>query len=255
MLYGPHGSPKFGTVMGREGARHLSESDFEISVLDAEFSQKSGRLYPSKWAVRIPGAIYTVTPYFKDQEIVAPDATYWEGICTVEGESGKVGYAYVELTGYAEQSETDMAMRWAMGDRDAAALMGNLGSGSQIADDFVDGEVALENASEKMTDLLTRAVTGLAGNPFYVKHRERLEPVILAGLLNWDLSNGLVKSKNSDSRVFAYALRESLEQIVGAVALIVGGISWARRAIRECHEFYHGERNGENFEKWVVQNG
>ncbi|GAC1398018.1 MAG: lipocalin-like domain-containing protein [Chloroflexota bacterium] len=65
-------------------------------------------LYPSGWRVRAPdlGLDVVVRPTVQRQEMTdrfAPDQSYWEGSCTVEGtQRGRPvsGWAYTELAGY-----------------------------------------------------------------------------------------------------------------------------------------------------------
>ena len=95
-----------GTLVARDGATtHLSQQDFTVQVQDHWKSPHSGAVYPSRWAVTIPGAGLTleIEPYLADQEMNVSYA-YWEGAVRIRGQQDGqpvAGSGYVELTGYA----------------------------------------------------------------------------------------------------------------------------------------------------------
>ena len=85
----------------------LKLKDFSVKPLKYYKSKKSGAKYPSRWSIKIPSENLdlTVIPLLKDQELISTLKSlpiYWEGACKVEGSSS--GKAYVELTGYGEDS-------------------------------------------------------------------------------------------------------------------------------------------------------
>jgi predicted secreted hydrolase len=88
----------------------LTQSDFQVEVLDRWKSSRSGATYPSRWRVRvIPLNLELfVIPNLSDQELITEKSTrvtYWEGSVSVSGrsEQGPVsGVGYVEMTGYAK---------------------------------------------------------------------------------------------------------------------------------------------------------
>lgn len=97
-----------GTVVYPDGTyKILKSKDFSVKPLKYYKSRKSGAIYPSKWNIKIPSENLnlTVIPLLKDQELISTLKslpTYWEGACKVEGSTS--GKAYVELTGYGEDS-------------------------------------------------------------------------------------------------------------------------------------------------------
>jgi len=97
-----------GTIVYPDGTyKILLLEDFSVKPLKYYRSKKSDAKYPSKWRIKILSEKLDLilTPLLKDQELVSRlknFPTYWEGACKVEGNvSGK---AYVELTGYGEDS-------------------------------------------------------------------------------------------------------------------------------------------------------
>lgn len=144
-----------------------------------------------------------------------------------------------EVTFPANRDE--LYLRWANGDKDAAQVILLVGLSCQKADDLVD-EKNLEDASGVMTELIVLLAGALQRNPFFVKHRQTLEPIIIASTLSWDLANTLVQGETHgtrNDRIYSYVYRELIEQIVGVVALLTGDVTHARRSLLESHAFHH----------------
>jgi predicted secreted hydrolase len=98
-----------GTIIFSDGrSEHLPISAFEVEVLGAWRSKKSGVTYPSGWRIELPAHDMglTLTPALADQELRTDKSTlvnYWEGSVKVTGTVGGKpvqGKGYVELTGY-----------------------------------------------------------------------------------------------------------------------------------------------------------
>ncbi|MBW4509974.1 MAG: hypothetical protein KME64_26190 [Scytonematopsis contorta HA4267-MV1] len=90
----------------------LSPKDWQIEVLDTWKSPKSGGKYPSKWLINIPklGLSLEGQPLMLNQELDI-STIYWEGAVGFRGEmEGKPLEAkgYIEMTGYANNSLTDI---------------------------------------------------------------------------------------------------------------------------------------------------
>ncbi len=100
---------QFGTLVEPDGTyRQLDENDIQLEATGTWRSPRSGGEYPSGWRLRVPSAQIdlAITPYLQDQELPLA-VVYWEGANKVEGSSNGQpvgGNAYVELTGYGEQS-------------------------------------------------------------------------------------------------------------------------------------------------------
>lgn len=95
-----------GTLIRPDGnTRHLSLTDFKISVLSNWQSPHSGAVYPAGWRVEVPSEQIDlqIQPRMPDQELRV-SFTYWEGAVTISGKHASntvTGSGYVELTGYA----------------------------------------------------------------------------------------------------------------------------------------------------------
>lgn len=99
-----------GTLVGENGPRYLSQSEWTTRSNATWKSAASGAEYPSRWEVEVPSASLRlqVVPEMADQENVAPRSGgvhYWEGAVRVLDAAGRrVGQGYVELTGYGRGS-------------------------------------------------------------------------------------------------------------------------------------------------------
>ena len=114
MLYrlrGREGAPDWpsGTYVSPDGSTvPLGRGDFTLENRATWRSERTGFVYPSRWAVTVPrvGLSLDITPTLPDQELDVRGSTgvvYWEGSVTVEGlRNGApvAGRGYVELTGY-----------------------------------------------------------------------------------------------------------------------------------------------------------
>ncbi len=216
--------------------------DDVVVVEHDSYLSGTGRLYATDIEVRVAGyGTFFLRPWFEEQEIVNSITPYYEGVCDVLERGRRVGSAFVEYVGRRVVTEEDLLTRWCRGDAEAAVALRDLAYGSQLADDFVDKDISefKNDKSGHMLDFLTIALARLPNNRFYQKHRATLEPLVVSSLLYWDLSNYLVTLKNDNSRYYAYAYRELLEQVVGLVAYTLGGLEFARRTLREVHRYYH----------------
>ena len=99
-----------GTFIDSDGqTRHLTNSDFKLTVLDTWKSRHSKAHYPAKCRIEVaPLSLDLVlTSNLPDQEMITLATTgviYWEGSVAIKGSKGSQaidGAGYVELTGYA----------------------------------------------------------------------------------------------------------------------------------------------------------
>ena len=96
-------------ISGNGESDHLDADEFKI-VITQFWDSPLGARYPSGWQVSVPGLDLQldVQPVFDDQELSAT-VLYWEGAVDISGKrNGEKlgGRGYVELTGYAEVSDT-----------------------------------------------------------------------------------------------------------------------------------------------------
>jgi predicted secreted hydrolase len=108
---GPNSASSSGTFVKASGeAIRLSNSDFQVEVLERWKSPRSGATYPARWRIRVTplNLELSIVPALPDQELITEKSTrvtYWEGSVMVSGRSGQnpvSGVGYVEMTGYAK---------------------------------------------------------------------------------------------------------------------------------------------------------
>ena len=136
-------------------------------------------------------------------------------------------------------------LKWMHGHEDAAGFLYAYGAASQALDDLCDEDT---NKSENCVTVGERFLVGIFGNPFFQQHAGALVPVMLGGLMEWDLSNALHDSKNETLRTFGYVRRESGDALIVMCAYLVAGPDWARKVAIEVAEHYHSDQ--ESVEDW-----
>ncbi len=106
-----------GTLIDREGrTRHLKLDDFQLTPGTRWKSPVSGATYPVGWTVAIPDLRLRlrVEAAFPEQELRTVESTgvsYWEGAVRATGVEGKKaieGLGYLEMTGYAGKSMSEV---------------------------------------------------------------------------------------------------------------------------------------------------
>jgi predicted secreted hydrolase len=99
-----------GVLVGVAGdAQHFGAERLRHTVLQ-RWTARDGTAYPSKWRLQLPGQLdLRIVPVVADQEMRL-SFRYWEGAVDVLSAEGKrIGWGYVELTGYDTQSATASA--------------------------------------------------------------------------------------------------------------------------------------------------
>ena len=143
---------------------------------------------------------------------------------------------------FSAEEEHQLYVKWCKGEMQAVKFLHDISEISQIADDFVDGDVS---DSESMTRLLHLSLVELPKNLFFIRYSNWLVPVMSSSMMLWNASNNW---KNE----FGFVYREALEQIVGIVAQICGGHEHAVQVTKELTEFYH-QTHGENYDNWLEE--
>ena len=146
-------------------------------------------------------------------------------------------------------AEYGQLLKWCNGHEDAASLVYTLGQISQLGDDLADTELKIPPEAA-VVNLLLGTLVHVPGNRFFQENIHWYLPVFFNALISWELSDELAKSSSRESRMFAFVLRESLEQVIYVTALLTGGVYHARQVAREVHEYYHGGPDRETFEAW-----
>lgn len=255
MIYAPAGEDPWGAEISPAGYRKLGKEDFRVRALDSYMSEDSGRVYGCRWMLEMPDARLRIEPVRREQEILdRQTGPYWEGACKVYDDvtGEQVGTAFFEAAGYVVPNEQTMGLRWALGDVAAAEMLALLARGSQVADDIVDGDVAPPDRGKSVVEMIDVSLRELPANPFFREHQAVLGPLISLSVFQWEASNEWHRSQNRTTRLFGFVLREALDSIIVAVALIKGGRDWAKKVLREVHTYYH-VLDQETFEQWEAE--
>ncbi len=137
---------------------------------------------------------------------------------------------------------------------EATTLLVALQTISQIADDFVDGDVPAEHRSEMMRILLEAALLQIPQDPFFVANRAVLREAIAQCISVWALSNELTPDTTTESRVWCYVQREAFQMVVWRVAVLVGGLGLGRDVLRDLQQMLHGRNGGaKKFPEWLEE--
>jgi hypothetical protein len=256
MLYDRSGKPP----------RYAVRTDGEWEPVKA-----SVQVSASRWDVTLGEEFFTIVPMLPDQEIVDEwrGFRYLEALCEVYSGDALVGNAYVEVVpsastaliatpaqqGNLSFSESEMHLRWAQGNKDAAFLMDCFGWATQLADDLADADTenvsTLQKRSLAMSRLLYLLLIRIPGNPFFRAnevHFVGLFPVLIA---QWDASNTWGSARKLETRMFSYVTRAACGRLLEQVAYVVGGLDWMMQVTREIHDYYYGESGKvESFADW-----
>lgn len=227
----------------------------------------SDKLTPVKWSYELApaengGALTIDGRNFKfhvrsavrvvDDEI---RSDYVEARIDVEG----LGAGFLEIVGRVVQHGasgiTAKFHEWALGNTDAAKLLGLLYSASQTADDIVDEATDRGTRSRLVSSLLRLLLTELPANPFYRAHWEFLSAVLSDVIDRWALSNDLEDSPDESLRALAYGMRECATSGLTAVARLVGGPSHAFAVLRDAVRYFHGPGMAKTFSDWSKGGG
>lgn len=140
-----------------------------------------------------------------------------------------------------------------MGD-DAAWFLTKLQTASQIADDFVDGEMKPQWASGAMRNMIELLLLDIPHDPFYGAHEAILREAVAQCVSVWDLSNELSSDPTPESRAWCYVQREAFQMVIWRVAVIVGGLDLGRRVLREIQQMLHGPNGAaKRYPDWLAE--
>ena len=144
----------------------------------------------------------------------------------------------------------DLAIRWANGDREAAAFLENIWHSARLADNIVDGDSP--DTARDMFNLLNRAFVTNANNPFFVRHQETLSVAIITALSMWLKSEQWRHEENKKTRMFAFVYREGIDHVAAVVGALTGGATHASQVMEEMYKISH-ESDPESFEEWDAE--
>lgn len=122
-------------------------------------------------------------------------------------------------------TEHELLMRWLKNDADAVKFCEAVFYISQVYDDAVDGDRPITVG--EIHAAFWAALVEIPRNAFYQKHREFLQPLLQASLVDWMDANELQRGSDHDKNI-AFVLRDSVSALAIHCAELVGGEAWRR---------------------------
>lgn len=144
----------------------------------------------------------------------------------------------------------ELLLKWTNGNVHAAMFLLEMAEIARLADDIVDIED--DDRQRRVAWLLARALTHLPANAFWQQHAVMLGPMIATIIVQWQQSDEFRKSNNANKRLFGFVMRESIGNLITAVAAIIGGAQFAKQA---ADDFFNTSLadNTETVEDWVKE--
>lgn len=135
----------------------------------------------------------------------------------------------------------DVRLRtWLLGDDDALNFLVTISNITEVWDDLIDGDKPV--TAGQVNGAFFDALVNLSNNPFYVKYRERLTPIIIQSINSWLDANDLEKG-GSNQRALAYTLRNMDIQLLQFIVYLVGGFEHMRSVSREIWDFFGADQD------------
>lgn len=156
------------------------------------------------------------------------------------------------MSGMPREKLEELALFCANGDLSAAAFIVKLGRCARLADDICDGDSKAPHRD--MALLISDLTQLLSSNPFYLSNSAALMPEVVQAALLWAESEAWAKAACRETRLWAFVERDAIQRISYTVALICGGITHAREAMRLIHQETHPE-GSETFEQYEAEHG
>lgn len=138
-------------------------------------------------------------------------------------------------------------MRWTGGHGAAAEFLSEIAAIARLADDVVD---KAEHRQRHLCWLMSRALTVLPLNPFFVAHAAQLAPMLNTILVQWELSDSFRQSGDRLKETYGFVMREAVGGLVTAVAHILGGYEHGRLVAEDFFATCHAG-SPETVEDWV----
>lgn len=109
---------------------------------------------------------------------------------------------------------------WLNNDKEAFDLLMLFNDCAELWDDLIDNDkkITQENINTVFTELLVK----YPNNPFYIKHRAFLTPLIISAIISWRSANSLEQGTRSE-RAVAYTLRSIDLNLLSMMIYIIRG--------------------------------
>lgn len=129
--------------------------------------------------------------------------------------------------------------RWMKGNKSAAEYIEMMCNIAHVWDDLIDKDK--EVPSEDINNLFFDVLVRLPRNPFYRKHFEHLNSILVNAISNWLVATKLEREGGNYETSIAFVLRSSYVDLITQAALVVGDQKWACKVGEEVRLLTHGE--------------
>jgi len=131
-------------------------------------------------------------------------------------------------------------LNWFGGDRHALDFMLAISDITELWDDLIDQDKEIDR--KQIDTAFYAALVRMPCNPFYIKHREYLTPLIIAAINSWQDANVLEQGDRNE-RALAYTLRNIDIQLVQAIVFITQGYDKMREVSPEIWKMFAAEQD------------
>lgn len=137
-------------------------------------------------------------------------------------------------------------LEWFRGDAAAVSCVLKLGTIAEVWDDLVDQDTPVPVQPGHINMVFILALLELPTDPFWHKHVGFLFPILVVSINAWLDANDLEKDPLIKWRQLAFHLRNTMTELVPAVAYCIGGLDLMRAVSLEARQFFAHE----TFDQW-----
>ncbi len=142
--------------------------------------------------------------------------------------------------------ERDSYLREWIGNEDAFQFLMTVSDITELYDDLIDKDVDIE--PDRVHQVMAMALIGLPSNPFYLKHRIWLTPIMASSINSWRDATELEQGTRNE-RVVAYVIRNLDIQLIQAIIQITRGPEFLRTVSPQLWKMFAAEQD--DFVAWV----
>jgi hypothetical protein len=135
--------------------------------------------------------------------------------------------------------ERDLLLHWLKDDKAAADYVEMVCNIAHVWDDLIDRDKDVSD--EEIGKAFFEALIRLPRNPFYRKHFDHLNSVLLNSISNWQVATKFERDGGEYEKSIAFILRSSYIDLITQSALLIADQQWARQVGEEARRLTHGE--------------
>lgn len=124
---------------------------------------------------------------------------------------------------------------WFGGDEDALAFLLSISTITELWDDLLDADKPI--TEQRVHEAFFQALVRMPCNPFYIKHREHLTPIIIQSINSWMDAN-IFEQGDATERTLAYTLRHMDLQLATAIVYLTQGYAKMREISPEMWRYF-----------------